>query len=179
MTASNPVESWTCFACHRTARRCFQTPKIALASYLVVAVLILLYWFCKAQRRRLDGFYARCLRRILRIPAAYYSRVSNQTVFGRAGVVPLTRQLARQQMLLLGQVARAPANDPLRRDTFVSDSLQLRISQYIRRVGRPRQNWTEELLKLGSQVFGGEVCLKRKVAACSCEEWLFEVMRKM
>ena len=37
----------------------------------------------KAQKRRLDGFYARCLRRVLGIPASFYSRVSDKDVFQR------------------------------------------------------------------------------------------------
>ena len=34
----------------------------------------------KNERRRLDGFQARCFRRILKVPAAYYSRISNARV---------------------------------------------------------------------------------------------------
>ena len=31
----------------------------------------------KLERRRLDGFQARCIRRILKVPPSYYSRISN------------------------------------------------------------------------------------------------------
>ena len=51
----------------------------------------------KAHGRRLNGFYCRCLRRILKIPAAFVSRVSNQTVLSRAGALPLTEQLSKRQ----------------------------------------------------------------------------------
>ena len=89
----------------------------------------------KAQRRRVDGFYARCLRRILGIPHSFYSRVSNQTVYRQAGVLPLTEQLAKQQLNLFGIVARSPGNSPLRRDTFMGDALQPTISHLIGKWG--------------------------------------------
>ena len=50
-------------------------------------------WLVSAQRRRINGFYARCLRRILRIPAAFVSRATNAIVFAQAGVRPLSDQL--------------------------------------------------------------------------------------
>ena len=37
-------------------------------------------WLNAAMRRRMDGFHARCLRKILKIPAAYVSRVSDDSV---------------------------------------------------------------------------------------------------
>ena len=66
-------------------------------------------WLAQSQRRRLDGFYARCLRRIYRIPAAYVSRVSNRIVFERAGVAPLTQQLLQQQLVLMGLGRKVPS----------------------------------------------------------------------
>ena len=65
-----------------------------------------------SQRRRLDGFYARCLRKILTIPAAFISRVSNASVYGQAGVSCFSMQLVRQQVALLRRVARAPPGPP-------------------------------------------------------------------
>jgi hypothetical protein len=41
-------------------------------------------WLRVAERRRLDGFHARCLRQILKIPPAYFSRISNQKVLASA-----------------------------------------------------------------------------------------------
>ena len=37
-------------------------------------------WLSKSDLRRLDGFNANCLRRLLKIPSAYFSRVSNNCV---------------------------------------------------------------------------------------------------
>ena len=42
--------------------------------------------FTKSEYRRLDGFQARCLRQILKIQPAYYSRVSNATVRKITGI---------------------------------------------------------------------------------------------
>ena len=125
----------------------------------------------KAQRRRIDGFYARCLRRVLGIPHSFYSRVSNKTVLERAGTIPLTDQLAQQQLILLGLVARSPAGDPLRRNTFIGDSLQPQICHYVRKVGRPRTNWTESVLQEGVSRFGGLPAFVKMICGKSKEEW--------
>ena len=53
----------------------------------------------------------------------------------------------RQQLLLFGRVARAPETDPLRRLTFVPGSVRPATGQYVRRVGRPRNEWAVMLEK--------------------------------
>ena len=40
-------------------------------------------WLTRADRKRLDGFQAKCIRRILHIPPAFISRVSNKCVWGK------------------------------------------------------------------------------------------------
>ena len=115
-------------------------------------------WMVTCHRRRLDGFHARCLRRILGIPPAFVSRVSNQVVFQRAGVKPLSEQLLKRQLLVLGRVACSPAGGPLRRDTFVVELLQPQIGRFVPKVGRPRQDWTAEVLKAGRDRIGQERC---------------------
>ena len=81
------------------------------------------------------------------IPHSFYSRVSNATVLERAGQKPLGRHLLKQQMLLYGRIARAPASDLLRNLTFVPGTQSPATSRYIRRVGRPRNEWTVMLQK--------------------------------
>ena len=130
-----------------------------------------------ARRRRVDGFYVRCLRRILGIPHSFYSRVSNQTVYSRAGALPLTEQLAKQQLNLLGIVARSPAGSPLRRNTFIGDALQPTISHYIRKVGRPRANWTENVLKDGAGRFQSLQALTDNICNTSKEDWKVHLNR--
>ena len=71
--------------------QCFEA---AVVSRLVYGLAT--SWLVKTQRRRVDGFYAKCLRRILRIPSAFISRVSNQHVFDAAGVVPVSLQIEQR-----------------------------------------------------------------------------------
>ena len=103
-------------------------------------------WLVKSQQRRLDGFHARCLRRIAGIQAAFISRVSNAKVFEAAGTTPFSEQLRAQQLLLLGRVGRSPEGGPLRRDTFWKGTARPMVGHYVRRVGRPRHDGTTELL---------------------------------
>ena len=145
---------------------CFQSFVVSTLTYGLSTMSL-----AKAQRRRVDGFFARCLRRIIGIPHSFYSRVSNQTVYRRAGTLPLTEQLAKQQLNLLGIVARSPADSPLRRNTFIGDTLQPTISHYIRKVGRPRTNWTESVLKDGAARFQSSQALADNVGSRSREEW--------
>ena len=92
-------------------------------------------WLVTAQCRRLDGFYARCLRKILRIQPP--SRISNAAVFSRAGVAPFSEQLLLKQLALLGEAARKPENSPLRRDTFGAGTIDPQIGRFVRRVEVP------------------------------------------
>jgi hypothetical protein len=98
-------------------------------------------WLNVAELRRLNGFQCRCLRVVLGIKPSFISRVSNGSVLQQAGQVAYGRQLLRQQLLLFGRVARAPSTDPLRRITFVPGSLHPATGHYVRRVGRPRNEW--------------------------------------
>jgi len=82
-------------------------------------------WLVTSQRRRLDGFVARCLRRLLGIPAAFISRISNATVYSRAGMRSFPDQLLKQQLLMLGKVALSPQGSPIRNNTFVDGSVLL------------------------------------------------------
>ena len=78
---------------------------------------------------------------------SFYSRVSNAHIFARAGVLPLSEQLLHRQLALLGKVALSSDHGVLRRDTFEVGGLQPLIGKYVRKVGRPRQDWTNEVLK--------------------------------
>ena len=113
-------------------------------------------WLSVAELRRLNGFQARCLRVLLRIQPAFVSRVSNQLVLERASQLPYTKQLMKQQLNLFGRVARAPDTDVLRRLTFTSGTLQPAANRFIRRVGRPRHEWTSMLKKAALGVAGSE-----------------------
>jgi len=111
-------------------------------------------WLVTAQRRRLDGFVARCLRRIVRIPAAFVSRISNAMVYEKAGMRPFSEQVLKHQLHLLRKVSVQGAGHPLRVDTFEGSTLNPQIGRYVRRIGRPRQDWTTQLLREGQVRMG-------------------------
>ena len=103
-------------------------------------------WLKKAQRRHLDGFHARCLRRMLGIPAAFISRISNAAVFEQAKVRPVVEQVLNRQLLLLRRVGCSPAGSLLRKNTLVGDTAIPVVGSYVRRVGRPRLDWTSQVI---------------------------------
>ena len=117
--------------------------------FQAVVVSKLLYglssaWLNKNDVRRLKGFGCRCLREVLRIKPSFVSRVSNESVIKEAQQVPLDKQLLKQQRLFYGKVARLPASSPLRKVTF-STGLLPATAHYIRRIGRPRNEWASML----------------------------------
>ena len=59
-----------------------------------------------------------------------------------------------KQLILLGKVARAPDADPVRQDVFVEGTLLTQVGRFIRRVGRPRQDWTTQVMQAGAAKFG-------------------------
>ena len=92
-------------------------------------------------------------------------------MYDRAGVLPLTDQLAKQQLNLLGCVARSEKGSPLRRDTSISDTMQPTISHFIRKVGRPRINSTQSVLKDGAERFNGQLALSNLICTSTKDEW--------
>ena len=109
-------------------------------------------WLTKAQRQKLDGFHARCLRRICAIKHAYYSRVSNAAVFQIIGSCPLSAILLERQLKYFGKLYRMPSADIRRRTVFQTDSAELIGSKFKRGRGRPRLKWATELLKHATQI---------------------------
>ena len=111
-------------------------------------------WLGKNERSRLDGFQSRCLRSILNIPVAVVSRVSNAAVLQQAAQSAVTSKLLEYPLLLLGKVARMPSGSSMRDATFCLGTLRLAVERYVRRVGRPRLDWTTELMKISYQIAG-------------------------
>ena len=105
-----------------------------------------------SELRRLNGFQSRCLRRILAIKPAYYSRVSSKKVLDQSSQPLYSQQLLKQQLVMFGRVARLPNEDPLRRLTFCPNSLDPACSRHIRRVVRPRNEWASKLTEVATQL---------------------------
>ena len=58
------------------------------------------------------------------------------------------------QLQLLGQVITNDRKKVLKEVMFHKDSLESETSAFVRRVGRPRQNWTEQLITIMKQAAG-------------------------
>ena len=132
-------------------------------------------WLSKPERRKLDGFQNRCLRRILSVKPSFLSRVPNAAALHQAAQPKLSSRLLRQQLVLFGKVASQPAHSQLRSCCLFGDSLQPLPEHYVRRVGRPRLTWTREALNAAVAVAGGSSALEQLVKNYSAAQWLAKV----
>ena len=96
--------------------------------------------FDQAAQKKLDGFHAKCARKICGIAPSYYSRVSNVKVLEMLGATRLTALLLEQQLGFFGKLARRPASCPVRQLVFEAD-LGMKLPTFERRRGRPRSEW--------------------------------------
>ena len=104
----------------------------------------------KRDFRKLEAAYVRCVRRILGIKAAYISRISNETVLKRAGVPTFQSTVRLKQLTLLGHILRLGPTHPDWRVCFQPDlqCLPCLPAGILKRKGRPRARWAEELFSL-------------------------------
>jgi len=100
---------------------------------------------------KLDYLNARCLRRIMSIPAAYISRVSNQTVFNRAArangkkkYISTGKKIKSRQCLLLGHIIRNESTTDHAKLACINDDGR-RVSIFSKRIGRPRSKWLKSV----------------------------------
>ena len=111
-------------------------------------------WLWKGDRRRLAGLQANFLRRMLGIKGALWSRVSNERVPQIAGVQALSKDIRGSQLHLFVRILTDPGKQLLRDVVFYEGSHVPVTSAFIRRVGRPRQTWTDRLLQIVRQHTG-------------------------
>ena len=126
-------------------------------------VTVLMYglrtiWLGAPSRRRLDGFQARCIRTILKVPAAYVSRVTNATVRERAGVTPLSSELLQQQLILFFNIAVRETGSS-RNAVLSLGSVALVEAHGRRSRGRPWHTWADQVRKRAVTIAGGEARL--------------------
>jgi len=88
---------------------------------------------------------------------------------------PLSEQLLYRQLIQIGKVARAAPNSPLRRDTFIDDTLLPQVGRFVRKVGRPRQEWTTGVMKAGAQKFGSDAIYQSKLRGYDAKQWKREL----
>jgi len=109
-----------------------------------------------AEKRRLDGFQNRCIRKILGIKPSFISRVSNLAVLEKAAHPAAISLLEKRQMQLFGKIMRCDATHPLHRASFVPGLRYKPITdRYVRRKGRPAKEWIPEMSKLALRLSGG------------------------
>ena len=101
-------------------------------------------WLSKRQRIKLDGFHCKHLRKILNIPHSFISRIPNKTVLDKSQMGTMIAKLLQHQMIYFGNVVRN-ADHPVRAAIFTDGTMDLQTIH--RRVGRPRLNWSEEIMK--------------------------------
>ena len=116
-------------------------------------------WLNVAAKWRVDGFQARCLRRILNIAPAYVSRVSNRSVLEAAGQAPYSAQLLKHQLTWFGKLGRADDQDILRELTLQLGTILPAAAQLHRRRGRPRSDWATCLHQKVHSFFGSSEML--------------------
>ena len=111
-------------------------------------------WLNKALLHKLDGFFARCLRQILKISHSYISRVSNKYVLQQFQAPALSSILLQRQLLLFGEIARLPNEDVVRQTVFHENGINIKLALDKRR-GRPRKVWNQEINALAMQCSQG------------------------
>ena len=99
------------------------------------------------ERRRIDGFQARCLRQILNIAHSYYSRISNETVREIARVLCLSEKICAQQLQYMNKIVDRDDVDPARNMIFQLGSNILRDPTAMKKKGRPREKWVSSIYK--------------------------------
>ena len=102
------------------------------------------------------------------VKPAFWSRVSNAKILQMSAQVTYSKQLLRQQLFLYGQVARAPEGDLLKSLTFCPGTLRPATDRYVRRIGRPRNEWASMLHKEALKMVNGQ-CTVESVIHCKAE----------
>ena len=104
-------------------------------------------WLNKHLVKKLDGFYCKCLRRILGISHSYISRISNAFILKQFNSKPLSQILLYRQLILFGRIARMSDSSTMRQCVFAEQSVELVRDHDKKKQGRPRKTWSEELHK--------------------------------
>eukprot|EP00746_Dinoflagellata_sp_MGD_P141506 gnl/MRDRNA2_/MRDRNA2_74605_c0_seq2.p1 gnl/MRDRNA2_/MRDRNA2_74605_c0~~gnl/MRDRNA2_/MRDRNA2_74605_c0_seq2.p1 ORF type:complete len:112 (+),score=5.43 gnl/MRDRNA2_/MRDRNA2_74605_c0_seq2:340-675(+) len=73
------------------------------------------------------------------------SHVSNAEVLRRAAQRSFSKQLLKQQLKLYRNIACLEDGDVLRDFTFCPGSLRPTTERYVRRVGRPKNEWATQV----------------------------------
>ena len=88
---------------------------------------------------------------MLKVSPSFISRVSNVRVRQIAGEEPFSKLVRATQLKLLGQVFMDPQKKLLRQVAFLADGLTPATDAYVRKVGRPKHNWADQLTNIMKQ----------------------------
>ena len=110
----------------------------------------------QVDRQRLDGFYARCLRRVWNIKHAFTSRVSNAAVYEVSEAQLLSDTIRFRQLNLLGRIACESDDNLAHRFIFNSSGITLRSWTSLRKRGRPRIQWMSSNLAFAEHFANSE-----------------------
>ena len=137
---------WKDAACSKAWKlRVFESVVLAILFYGLDSVVL-----TKALKNRVDYFHTKCLRHILRIQAAYYSKVSNKAIVEKASNILhgapdkmklASKTISERAVTLLGHIIRADEQDQMRK--IAIDAELNRVERDKRRVGRPRFFWLQ------------------------------------
>ncbi|CAE8642492.1 unnamed protein product [Polarella glacialis] len=116
-------------------------------------------WLNVAERRRLDAFQNKCLRKVMGVKHSFYSRVTNQSILQQAGSQKLSVILLKRQLQLLHHIALTPEGDILRNSVFQPNTFAVREPTGPKPRGRPRNTWAKEVLKHAISAAGGQQAL--------------------
>ncbi|CAE8620602.1 unnamed protein product [Polarella glacialis] len=112
-------------------------------------------WLLKADRRRLDAFHCKCLRRICGIKHSWISHVTNQTVLDTAGAVPLSQHVIQQQLGLFRRLSQLSVDSYPRQLVFEDNTLLPKKWPQLRPQGRPKQQWADNMFRVSLVLTSG------------------------
>jgi len=108
-------------------------------------------WLNKSERRRLDAFQNRCLRKILRVLPVHLSRIPNETVRRRGECRRLSHVLFEQQLRYFGKVAFGLCGEVVRSTVFQPGTFDLQVIPNRAR-GRPANCWSYCVVREASRI---------------------------
>ena len=94
---------------------------------------------------------------------------------------PFSKQLLFRQLVLLGRVAHAAEGSMLRNSFFLHGSLVPQTGCYVRRVGRPRQEWCSQVMRQGGSLLGHGVsgCVLRDRTDGAQQRWIQKLREEL
>ena len=97
---------------------------------------------------KLDSWYYRHIRKVLRIKASYISRISNNLVAQRAGIeYSLSHHVDKYTLKLLSKVLFSQTDDPLYHVSLTASCEDKVAIAKQPRKGRPRDHWLKRSVK--------------------------------